>query len=232
MSARVLVVEDEPAVCEAIVEGLRLEGYDVSTAGTGEDGLELARTRKPDVVILDWMLPGISGLDVCQTLRAESSVPIIMVTARGQEVDRVRGLELGADDYVVKPFSIAELVSRVRALQRRQELERDRAVGSGSDSTLQAGPITIDLASMRVTVGATEVTLTASEYKLLTQLAAEPGRVFTRQQIMENLWQSSYVGDARAADVHVKTLRRKLELDPSRPALIVTVRGIGYKLDL
>jgi DNA-binding response OmpR family regulator len=226
----VLVVEDEPAVCEAIVEGLSLEGYDVATAGNGEAGLELARARRPDVVILDWMLPGMSGLDVCQTLRAESSVPIIMVTARGQEIDRVRGLELGADDYVVKPFSIAELVSRVRALQRRQELERERAANV-QDSSLSTGPVTIDFTTMRVTVSGTEVALTTSEFKLLVQLASEPGRVFTRQQIMENLWQSSYVGDARAADVHVKTLRRKLEPDPARPALIVTVRGVGYKLD-
>jgi len=227
----VLVVEDEPAVRAAIVEGLALEGYDVATAGSGEEGLALARERGPDVVILDWMLPGMSGLDVCRTLRAESSVPIIMVTARGQEVDRVRGLELGADDYVVKPFSIAELVSRVRALQRRQELERERAA-TDHESLLTAGPITVDFTTMRVTVSDAEVALTTSEFKLLVQLASEPGRVFTRQQIMENLWQSLYVGDARAADVHVKTLRRKLERDPARPALIVTVRGVGYKLDV
>jgi len=228
----VLVVEDEPAVREAIVEGLSLEGYEVATAGNGEEGLDKARTGNPDVVILDWMLPGMSGLDVCQTLRTESSVPIIMVTARGQEVDRVRGLELGADDYVVKPFSIAELVSRVRALQRRQELERERAANDHQESTLAAGPIAVDFTAMRVTVAGAEVALTTSEFKLLVQLASEPGRVFTRQQIMENLWQSLYVGDARAADVHVKTLRRKLERDPARPALIVTVRGVGYKLDV
>jgi len=174
------------------------------------------------------MLPGMSGVDVCRTLRVESDVPILMLTARDAEVDRVLGLELGADDYVTKPFSILELVSRVRAIIRRREL--DRAVGSESGADIRVGGIEIDLARHRVVVDGTEVRLTPSEFKLLLLLAEEPDRVFSRDQIMEHLWRTPFVGDTRASDAHVSNLRRKVERDPTHPERIVTVREIGYKL--
>jgi two-component system response regulator RegX3 len=172
------------------------------------------------------MMPRLSGMEVCRTLRAESDVPIIMLTARDAEVDRVLGLELGADDYVTKPFSIAELVSRVRALIRRRELDRR----GGGPAYREVAGIRIDFSRHAVTVDGQAVRLTPSEFRLLTLLAEEPGRVFSRRQIMEHLWESTYVGDARAADVHVSNLRRKLERDPAHPERIITVREVGYKL--
>jgi len=172
------------------------------------------------------MMPKLQGTEVCRRLRAESVVPIIMLTAKDAEIDRVVGLELGADDYVTKPFSMRELSSRIRAILRRREL--DRSVSSGS--LVHAGDVAIDLASRRVTVAGREVRLTPSEFKVLALLASEPNRVFSRWQIMEHLWEASYVGTARAADVHVSNLRRKLEEKPSKPRRIVTVREAGYKL--
>ena len=185
-----------------------------------------ARGARFDVVLLDVMLPRLSGTEVCRTLRAESDVPIIMLTARDAEVDRVLGLELGADDYVTKPFSIAELKSRVRALLRRRELDR-AATGA---AVQQIGGLRIDFARHEVVVDGITTVLTPSEFKLLALLAGEPERVFNRNQIMEHLWQSTYVGDDRAADVHVSNLRRKIERDPAHPERVVTVRGVGYKL--
>jgi DNA-binding response OmpR family regulator len=176
--------------------------------------------------VLDVMLPGMSGMDVCRTLRAESAVPILMLTARDGEVDRVLGLELGADDYVTKPFSTAELVSRVRAILRRRELDRESQAGS----ELHVGGIVVDLARHVVTVDGRATSLTPSEFRLLLLLAEEPERVFTRQQIMEHLWQTPFVGDTRACDAHISTLRRKIERDPTHPRRIVTVREVGYKL--
>jgi two-component system response regulator RegX3 len=198
----------------------------VTEALDGEAALSKARAEPFDLVILDVMMPRLSGLDVCRTLRAESDVPIVILTARDAEVDRVLGLELGADDYVPKPFSIAELVSRVRALLRRRELDRT----AGSAVTQVVGGVRLDLARHEVTVDGERVHLTPSEFKLLSLLAAEPERVFTRRQIMEHLWASIYVGDERACDVHVSGLRRKIEVDPRHPKRLVTVRGVGYKL--
>jgi two-component system response regulator RegX3 len=176
-------------------------------------------------VILNVMMPRLFGTDVCRTLRAESDVPIILLSARDAELDRVLGLELGADDYVTKPFSMAELVSRVRTLLRRREL--DRAAGGG---IRQVGDIRIDFARHQVTVAGEPVHLTQSEFRLLTLLAEAPERVFARREMMEHLWQSPYVGDERAADIHISNLRRKIEADPRDPARLVTVRGIGYTL--
>jgi DNA-binding response OmpR family regulator len=222
----VLIADDEQGILDAVSYSLRREGFAVTEALDGEAALSAARSEPFDLVILDVMMPRLSGLDVCRTLRAESDVPIVMLTARDAEVDRVLGLELGADDYVAKPFSMAELVSRIRALLRRRELDRagDRSV------TRVVGGVRVDLARHEVTVDGENVRLTPSEFKVLALLASEPERVFTRRQIMEHLWASPYVGDERACDVHISGLRRKIERDPGTPRRIVTVRGVGYKL--
>lgn len=226
MSPRVLLVDDERDIVEPVEYALEREGFDVRSVGDGSAALDLARAELFDVVVLDIMLPGLSGIEVCRTLRGESDVPIVMLTARDSEVDRVLGLELGADDYVTKPFSTAELVSRIRAILRRRQL--DRAPSSGSE--VRVGGIVVDLARHTVEVDGQTVELTPSEFRLLLLLAEEPGRVFTRQQIMEHLWQTPYVGDTRACDAHISNLRRKVERDPAHPERIVTVREAGYKL--
>jgi DNA-binding response OmpR family regulator len=220
-----LLADDDPAVLDAIEHSLERERFDVETAGDGETALERARHSNFDVVILNVMMPRLFGTDVCRTLRAESDVPIILVSARDAEIDRVLGLELGADDYVTKPFSMVELVSRVRTLLRRREL--DRAAGGG---IRQVGDIRIDFARHQVLVDSEPVHLTRSEFGLLLLLAEQPERVFSRRQIMEHLWQSAYVGDERACDIHVSNLRRKIERDPHHPERLVTVRAVGYTL--
>jgi DNA-binding response OmpR family regulator len=226
MSPRVLVVDDEADIVEPVTYALEKSGFVVRTAGEGEAALHLARRDRFDVVILDIMLPGLSGIDVCRMLRSESDVPIVMLTARDGEVDRVLGLELGADDYVTKPFSTAELVSRVRAILRRRELDREPQAGS----EIGVGGLTIDLARYTVSVDGRHVDVTPSEYRLLVMLAEEPERVFTRQQIMEHLWRTPYVGATRACDAHISNLRKKIERDPTHPERLVTVRETGYKL--
>ncbi len=225
MSPRILLADDEPDILAPVSYALRAEGFEVETAGDGQEALDAARGGGFDLVVLDIMMPRLSGTEVCKRLRAESIVPIIMLTAKDAEVDRVLGLELGADDYVTKPFSSRELASRIRAVLRRGELER-----SAGTSSVAAGDVRIDLASHRVTVAGDEVRLTPSEFKVLALLAAEPNRVFSRWQIMERLWDAPYVGTARAADVHVSNLRRKIEDDPADPRRLVTVREAGYKL--
>jgi two-component system response regulator RegX3 len=226
VNRRILVVDDEPAIADAVGYALREEGFDVDTLGHGDAALEAARNEAYDLMILDLLLPGTPGLEICRTLRAESDLPILMLTAKDAEVDRVRGLELGADDYVTKPFSLAELVSRVRAILRRRELDRN----SRSTTTRAFGGLRIDLTMHTVEIDEKPVHLTPSEFRLLALLAATPGRVRTRREIMQHLWQSSYVGDERACDVHVSNLRRKIEPDPARPTRLVTVRGVGYRL--
>jgi len=224
-TAGILLVDDEQGILDAVGYTLRQEGFEVVTATDGETALQLARARAFDVVVLDVMMPAMSGLDVCRILRAESAVPIVLLTARDSELDRVLGLELGADDYVTKPFSTPELVSRIRALLRRRELDQTtKAV------VVQLGGIKLDLARHVVEADGEPVQLTPSEFRVLTLLAEEPGRVFTRRQIMEHLWQSPYIGDERASDVHISNLRRKVERDAANPERIVTVRGVGYKL--
>jgi DNA-binding response OmpR family regulator len=226
MSPRVLLVDDEPDLVDPVTYALEREGFVVKPVGDGTSALDLARAELFDVVVLDVMLPGVSGIEVCRTLRNESDVPIVMLTARDSEVDRVLGLELGADDYVTKPFSTAELVSRIRAILRRRDLDRT----STSQSEIRVGGVAIDLGRHLVAVDGRNVDLTPSEFKLLLLLAGEPERVFTRQQIMEHLWQTPYVGDTRACDAHISNLRRKLERDHTHPERIVTVRETGYKL--
>jgi two-component system response regulator RegX3 len=224
-SDRILVVDDEPAIVDAVTYALRASGFDVDTFGDGESALEAARTDGYDVLVLDVRLPGLSGIEICRRLRSESDVPILILTAMDAEVDRVLGLEAGADDYVTKPFSVAELVSRVRAILRRREL--DRASGGG---IRRVGSLELDVNRHEVRIDGKTIRLTPSEFRLLAFLAQEPERVYTRREIMQHLWDSTYVGDQRACDIHVSNLRRKIEATPGRPQRLVTVRGVGYKL--
>jgi len=223
---RILVVEDELALRDALAYTLRQEGFDVELREDGESGLAAALSDDIDLVLLDLMLPGLTGTEICRRLRAESAVPIIMLTAKGAEVDRVLGLEIGADDYVTKPFSMAELMGRVRAILRRRDLDRTGVTGE----VRRVGGLQLDPVRHRVNVDGEQIDLTPSEFRLLDFLASDPERVFSRREIMQHLWDSSYVGDQRACDIHISNLRRKVELDPSDPRRIVTVRGIGYKL--
>ena len=224
--ATVLVVDDEPIVREVVVRYLAREGHRTLEAADGDAARGMIENADPDLVVLDVMLPGTDGLELCRWIRGRSELPVIMLTARGEEADRIVGLELGADDYVTKPFSMAELVSRVRSILRRRELDRS----AGASVVRQIGGVKVDLARHQVYVGGEPVHLTPSEFKVLVLLAEQPERVFTRRQIMEHLWQSPYVGDERACDVHISNLRRKIERDPANPERIVTVRSIGYKL--
>ena len=222
---RVLLVDDEAAIRDAVEYALRNDGFEVEAVADGETALEAALTNEHDVMVLDLMLPGMSGSEVCRRVRAESAVPIVMLTARGAELDRVLGLEIGADDYVTKPFSMAELIGRIRAILRRRELDR-----SGRGEALRIGSLELDPRRHEARIDGEHKRLTPSEFKLLLLLAEEPERVFSRREIMQHLWDSSYVGDQRACDIHISNLRQKLERDPSNPERIVTVRGIGYKL--
>jgi len=205
---------------------LRREGFDVDEERDGTAALEKARTDGYDIVILDIMLPGMSGTDVCRALRSESDVPILMLTARDAEIDRVLGLELGADDYVTKPFSTAELLSRVRAILRRRELDR----ATGGATVRKLGGLQIDLGRHEVSVDGDRVHLTLSEFKVLSLLAEQPERIISRRELMQHLWASEHVGDEHACEVHISNLRRKIEKDPTQPERLVTVRGMGYKL--
>ena len=225
MTARILVVDDTEAILDAVTDALAAEGFEVQAVSDGKVALATAQAEPFDLVILDLMLPGLSGTEICRRLRAESPVPIIMLTARDAEADRVLGLEIGADDYVTKPFSEVELLSRVRAILRRRELDR-----SGEPTARRLGGLSIDIVKHEVAADGRPVSLTPSEYNLLALLAGKPGQVFSRREIMQHLWQSSYVGDERACDAHISTLRGKIERDPRHPERIITVPGFGYKL--
>lgn len=224
MSSRVLVVEDEPTIRRAVGYALRRDGFEVEETGDGGDALAMA-DECFDVVILDLGLPTVCGTEVLRQLRAAGPVPIILLTALGTEADRVLGLELGADDYVTKPFSMSELMSRVRAILRRCELDSVRR-----DPVRVVGGLRIDLARHQVFVDDHSIYLTGSQFKVLALLAEEPGDVVTRRAIMHRLWDSDFVGDEHVCDVHVSNLRHKIEHDPSHPRRIVTIRGVGYKL--
>jgi DNA-binding response OmpR family regulator len=221
-SASVLLVDDDPGVLDVVAFTLRREGYSVDEETDGTSALGAARARSYDIVILDVMLPEISGTEVCRALRAESDVPILMLTARDAEIDRVLGLELGADDYVTKPFSSAELLSRVRAILRRRELDRA--------TVRRLGGLHIDLGRQEVFVDDERVHLTLSEFKVLSLLAEQPESVISRRELMQHLWASEHVGDEHACEVHISNIRRKIEADPSQPQRLLTVRGMGYKL--
>jgi two-component system response regulator RegX3 len=223
---RVLVVEDEESFSDALSYMLRREGYEVEVAPTGPEALSLFDRGGADLVLLDLMLPGLSGTEVCRVLRTKSNVPIIMVTARDTEVDKVVGLELGADDYVTKPFSSRELMARVRAVLRR---------GTDADelitATVEAGPVRMDVERHVVSVDGEQVSMPLKEFDLLELLLRNAGRVLTRGQLIDRVWGSDYVGDTKTLDVHVKRLRSKIEPDPANPKYLVTVRGLGYKFE-
>jgi two-component system alkaline phosphatase synthesis response regulator PhoP len=219
----VLVVDDETRIVELARDYLEHAGFAVLTAGDGPSALMAARTRKPDVLVLDLGLPGMDGLDVARALRRESDIPIVMLTARDDELDRVLGLEIGADDYVTKPFSPRELVARIRAILRRVD-----RVSEGGDRIEVAG-VSIDVARMRVEVEGRIVDVTPTEFQLLVTLARQPGRIFTRSQLLDAIHGLAFESYERAIDAHVKNLRHKLEPDPSRPRFVLTVYGVGYR---
>jgi two-component system response regulator RegX3 len=223
---RILVVEDEESLADSVRYNLEREGYTVTVAPDGRRALERFRSDPPSLVILDLMLSEVSGLDVCRTIRSDSDVPIIMVTAKDSEADKVSGLELGADDYVTKPFSMRELVSRVRANLRRT---RPHVAASPMEEVLVGGPVRMDVARHEVSVGNGAVSLPPKEFELLEAFLRRKGRLLTRDFLIEEVWGADYFGDTRTLDVHVKRLRRKLERDPHHPSHLITVRGLGYK---
>ncbi|WP_314038413.1 response regulator transcription factor [Dietzia sp. CH92] len=226
---RVLIVEDEDSLADPLAFLLRKEGFEVGVAGDGPTALESFESEGADIVLLDLMLPGMSGTDVCKRLRMTSSVPVIMVTARDSEIDKVVGLELGADDYVTKPYSARELIARIRAVLRRgAEAEAEPVEEIG---VLESGPVRMDIDRHTVLVRGEPVTLPLKEFDLLEYLLRNSGRVLTRGQLIDRVWGSDYVGDTKTLDVHVKRLRSKIETDPGKPVHLVTVRGLGYKFE-
>ncbi len=222
---RILIVEDEESLADSVRYNLEREGYVVTVAPDGRRALERFRAEPPALVILDLMLPEVSGLDVCRAIRAESDVPIIMVTAKDSEADKVAGLELGADDYVTKPFSVRELVSRVRALLRRTRMQ----TGDAGEDVLGGGPVEMDVVRHEVLVGGEAVSLPPKEFELLETFLRRRGRLLTRDFLIEEVWGADYFGDTKTLDVHVKRLREKIEEDPHHPVHLLTVRGLGYK---
>ena len=224
MALTLLLVDDEAKMLDFMASYFRREGYDVVTATTGAEALRLAQSAKPAVVVLDWMMPEMSGIDVCRELRRTSRAGIIMVTARADETDKIIGLEVGADDYVTKPFSLRELHARVRSLIRRLE-----GRGEPQDKLLERGDLTISESQMRVWKRGAEISLTPTEFRLLTALAARPGIVYSRLQLLQAAMEDDYLNDERTVDAHISKLRKKIEDDPSKPAFIQTVYGFGYR---
>ncbi len=227
---KILVVEDDPNLLETLRYNLHKESYEVVTAGDGEQALDAARRESPDLIILDIMLPKISGFEVCRILRKEMTVPILMLTARVDETDKIVGLEIGADDYMTKPFSMRELTARVRAMLRRQQMAAAPAAAAGT-SPLQIGELTLDIPQHRATLAGATLALSPKEFDLLAFLARNRGLVFRREQLLEKVWGYDYAGDTRTVDVHIRWLRQKIEADPGHPVYLVTVRGTGYKLE-
>jgi two-component system response regulator RegX3 len=224
---RILVVEDEESFSDALGYMLRREGFEVALAATGPDGVAEFDRNGADLVLLDLMLPGLSGLEVCRALRQRSDVPVIMLTAKDAEVDKVVGLEIGADDYVTKPFSARELVARMRAVLRRRGAEPDDV----ASAVLESGPVRMDVDRHVVSVDSETVAMPLKEFELLEFLLRNAGRVLTRGQLIDRIWGSDYVGDTKTLDVHVKRLRAKIEPSPSAPRHLLTVRGLGYKFE-
>jgi len=236
MGEKILIVEDETTLQEALAYNLRRQGYDVEVAGDGPAALNVARRSRPDLIILDIMLPGMDGFEVCRILRQEMTTPVLMLTARDDEIDRVVGLEVGADDYLTKPFSMRELLARVKALLRRVRMVREE-VGSGliqseaPQSVLRYGNLLINMGRREVLLDGNPLPLKPKEYELLLYLAQHRGQVLTREQILERVWGWEYIGDSRTVDVHIRWLREKIEPEPAKPRRIVTVRGAGYRFE-
>lgn len=224
----ILVVEDEASLRDPLVYILQREGFDVVEAADGTAALSAWREHNPDLILLDLMLPGMSGIDVCREIRTQSNVPIIMVTAKDSEVDKVVGLEIGADDYVVKPYSTRELLARIKAVLRRGATPES----TDNHSVLDAGPVRLDTERHTVTVDGKPVSLPLKEFELLEFLMDNVNRVLTRGQIIDRVWGSNYYGDTKTLDVHVKRIRSRIESDPANPTLIITVRGLGYKFEV
>lgn len=227
MASRILVVDDEPVVTEVVERYLRQQDFEVALASDGHQALKTAREWHPDLVVLDLMLPGMDGLEVCRNIRKESVMPIIMLTAKGDETDRIVGLELGADDYVVKPFSPRELVARIKSVLRRSQSGPSPAMGG----VLRFDDCSINPESRSVDTARGPVLLTGKEFDLLFFLASNPGRVYTREQLMDRVWDFTYAGDISTVTVHIRRLRKKLEADPVKPRYIKTVWGVGYKFE-
>jgi two-component system response regulator RegX3 len=230
-SATVLLVEDEHSFVEALTVGLKREGFRVQVAQDGAEALDLFDAVRPDLVLLDVMLPKISGIDVCRELRRRSQVPIIMVTAKGSEIDTVVGLEVGADDYVAKPYRLRELVARMRAVLRRRGTDSAARASAADGEALEVGDVRLDPERHEVEVRGDPVRLPLKEFELLELLLANAGRVLPRETLIDRVWGADYVGDTKTLDVHIKRLRAKVEEDPSSPTRIVTIRGLGYKYD-
>jgi two-component system response regulator ResD len=226
---RVLVVDDEASIREVVAQYLALDGFTVAQAADGAEALRLAEAQPPDLVVLDLMLPGLDGVEVCRRLRARSAVPIMMLTARGEEADKLTGFDVGADDYVTKPFSPRELVVRVRAILRRVEATQVPAMVL--DDSLHVGTLVIHIQLRSVLRDGVPLDLTAKEFDLLHFLASHPNQVFTRQQLLDRVWDIGYFGDASTVTVHIRRLREKVELDPGRPRHVKTVWGVGYKFE-
>lgn len=239
MTDKVLLVEDDPTLLETLEYNFARQGYEVLTARDGLSAVQVARRERPDAIVLDIMLPGLDGIEVCRTLRREMPVPIIMLTARGEEIDKVVGLEVGADDYLTKPFSMRELVARVKALLRRVRLTRDEMTSGADDQAavipaeraMVFGDLTIDLSRREVVRQGQKLSLKPKEFDLLVFLARNSGMVLSRDLILERVWGWEYIGDSRTVDVHIRWLREKIEDNPSQPVRIVTVRGAGYRFE-
>lgn len=227
----VLIVEDETALAEPLAFLLQREGFEVRMAADGQEALAEFSKAEPDIVLLDLMLPGMSGTEVCKNIRLKSSVPVIMVTARDTEIDKVVGLEIGADDYVTKPYSSRELIARIRAVLRRGRHDDSDDVEELYEEVLRGGPVVLDVERHVVTVDGDDVAMPLKEFDLLEYLLRNRGRVLTRGQLIDRVWGSDYVGDTKTLDVHIKRLRSKIERNPSSPEFLVTVRGLGYKFE-
>jgi two-component system OmpR family response regulator len=228
MGSKILIVEDDQALLDVLKYNLTKEGYNVVAATDGIQALEVARGSKPALILLDIMLPKMSGFDVCRILRKETTTPILMLTAKDEEVDKIVGLEIGADDYMTKPFSMRELLARIRAMLRRAEMVKPKPV---EEAVLRISDLEVDIARHQATLGGTKLELTPKEFDLLVFLARNRGLVFSREQLLERVWGYDYAGGTRTVDVHVRWLRQKLEVNPAKPKRLVTIRGVGYKLE-
>ena len=234
MGSKILVVEDDQTLLDVLKYNLTKEGYEVVTAIDGVQALEVARSKKPDLIVLDVMLPKLDGLEVCRIVRREMIVPILMLTAKTEEIDKVVGLELGADDYMTKPFSMRELLARIRAMIRRTEMMKQEtiAVDKTATAAIKIGDLEVDFARHQVCRSGAVLDLSPKEFDLLAFLVSNRQRVFSRDYLLEKVWGYDYTGDTRTVDVHIRWLRQKIEVDPAHPKLLLTVRGVGYKFEV